>query len=319
MSVRVRDGLALLTTLRDVSARKQAELAQRRLRGAAAASVQDGGGWSARRGVAHDFNNLLTGIRGFTDILISGVSESDPAHGDLLEIQRATQRAATLTGQLLAFSRKQVVESVVVDLNQLISGAMRILERLIGEDVQVVFQARCNLRAVRVEPSGMEQVLINLAVQRARRDASRRAAQHRNLRGRGRRRAVSEPLGCPTRGGTCCCPVKDTGVGMSEGVMSRLFEPFFTTKGPGRGPASACRSSTESCSKVAVSCTSSRTWVKVPRFGSICPQCSKTGAPLGFRRAGSAEGQRNHSARRGTRYSCDRWSPNSCMARAIAC
>jgi PAS domain S-box-containing protein len=232
--VRVRDGLALLTTLRDVSARKQAEAAQRRLEEQLRqASKMEAVGRLAG-GVAHDFNNLLTGIRGFTDILLSGVSKSDPAHDDLLEIQRATQRAATLTGQLLAFSRKQMVEPVVVDLNQLLTGAMRIVERVIGEDVQVVFRPGSNLSAVRIDPSGMEQVLINLAVNA--RDAMPRGGQisietsevevdadlcHDHLDARpGRHLLLS---------------VKDTGVGMSEGVLSRLFEPFFTTKGPGRG------------------------------------------------------------------------------------
>ncbi|MEI9941761.1 MAG: response regulator [Pseudomonadota bacterium] len=234
VSVRVRDGLAILTALRDVSARKQAEIAHRRLEEQLRqASKMEAVGRLAG-GVAHDFNNLLTGIRGFTDILISGVREGDPAHGDLLEIQRATQRAATLTGQLLAFSRKQLVEPVVVDLNQLLAGAMRILERLIGEDVQVAFRPGANLRAVRVDPSGMEQVLINLAVNA--RDAMPQGGQ---LSIETSEVEVDAEL-CQNHldarpGPHLLLSVKDTGVGMSEGVLSRLFEPFFTTKGPGRG------------------------------------------------------------------------------------
>jgi len=234
VSVRVRDGVALLTTLRDVSARKQAEIAQRRLEEQLRqASKMEAVGRLAG-GVAHDFNNLLTGIRGFTDILLSGVAEGDPAHGDLLEIQRATQRAATLTGQLLAFSRKQLVEPVVVDLNQLLSGAMRIVERLIGEDVQVVFRPGANLRAVRVDPSGMEQVLINLAVNA--RDAMPKGGQ---LSIETSEVEVDAEL-CQNHlearaGRYLLLSVRDTGVGMPEGVLSRLFEPFFTTKGPGRG------------------------------------------------------------------------------------
>lgn len=234
VAVRFRDGLGLLTALRDVSARKQAELAQRRLEEQLRqASKMEAVGRLAG-GVAHDFNNLLTGIRGFTDILISGFAEGDPAHGDLLEIQRATQRAATLTGQLLAFSRKQVVEPVVVDLNQLLSGAMGIVERLIGEEVRVVFRPGANLHAVRIDPSGMEQVLINLAVNA--RDAMPRGGQ-----------LVIETSEFEVDAEMCrnhldarpgrhlLLSVKDTGVGMPEGVLSRLFEPFFTTKGPGRG------------------------------------------------------------------------------------
>src|SRR6478609_3592596 len=195
VAVRVRDGLAILTALRDISARKQAESAQRRLEEQLRqASKMEAVGRLAG-GVAHDFNNLLTGIRGFTDILISGVREGEPAHGDLLEIQRATQRAAALTGQLLAFSRKQMVEPVVVDINQLLSGAMAILERLIGEGGQLSIET--------------SEVEVDAELCRNHLDA--RPGRHLLL------------------------SVKDTGVGMSEGVLSRLFEPFFTTKGPGRG------------------------------------------------------------------------------------
>ncbi|MEI9949249.1 MAG: response regulator [Pseudomonadota bacterium] len=234
VSVRVRDGLALLTALRDISARKQAEVAQRRLEDQLRqASKMEAVGRLAG-GVAHDFNNLLTGIRGFTDILISGVAEGDPAHSDLLEIQRATQRAATLTGQLLAFSRKQMVEPVVVDLNQLLSGAMRIVERLLGEEVQLVFRPGANLRAVRVDPSGMEQVLVNLAVNA--RDAMPTGGK---LSVETSEVEVDVEL-CQNHldarpGRHLLLSVKDTGEGMPEGVLSRLFEPFFTTKGPGRG------------------------------------------------------------------------------------
>ncbi len=234
VAVRVRDGLALLTTLRDISARKATEIAQRRLEDQLRqASKMEAVGRLAG-GVAHDFNNLLTGIRGFTDILLSGFREGDPVHGDLLEIQRATQRAAALTGQLLAFSRKQLVEPVVVDLNQLVSGAMGILERVIGEDVHVQLRQGANLHAVRVDPSGMEQVLINLAVNA--RDAM---PQGGTLSIETSEVEVDAEL-CQNHldarpGRYLLLSVKDTGVGMSEGVLSRLFEPFFTTKGPGRG------------------------------------------------------------------------------------
>ncbi|HET7544254.1 MAG TPA: response regulator [Polyangiaceae bacterium] len=234
VTVSFRNGLAILTALRDISARKQAEIAQRRLEEQLRqASKMEAVGRLAG-GVAHDFNNLLTGIRGFTDILISGVSEGDPAHADLLEIQRATQRAANLTGQLLAFSRKQMVEPVVLDLNHLLSGAMGILERLIGEDVQVVFRPGSKLHAVRIDPSGMEQVLINLAVNA--RDAMPEGGQ---LSIETCEVDVDAEM-CRSHldarpGRYLLLSVTDTGVGMSEGVRSRLFEPFFTTKGPGRG------------------------------------------------------------------------------------
>jgi two-component system cell cycle sensor histidine kinase/response regulator CckA len=219
---------------RDVTARKQAEAERRRLEEQLRqASKMEAVGRLAG-GVAHDFNNLLTGIRGFTDILLSEAIEGDAARADLLEIQRATQRAAELTGQLLAFSRKQVVDPVVVDLNQLLLGSMRILERLIGEDVQVTFRPGVGLRGTRVDPSGIEQVLINLAVNA--RDAMPEGGE-----------LTIETAAVEVDAAFCLAhlharpgayllmSVCDTGFGMSEGVLSHLFEPFFTTKGPGRG------------------------------------------------------------------------------------
>ena len=232
--VRFRNGLAILSTSRDISARKKAEAEQRRLEEQLRqASKMEAVGRLAG-GVAHDFNNVLTGIRGFTDILLSSVPESDPNRADLLEIQHATQRAAALTGQLLAFSRKQVVEPIVVDLNQLLSGAVRILERLIGEDVQVAFEPGAELRAVRVDPSGMEQVLINLAVNA--RDAMPQGGLLSIETGAVEIDAEFCERHLDARPGSyVLLSVRDTGVGMSTGVLSRLFEPFFTTKGPGRG------------------------------------------------------------------------------------
>ncbi len=232
--VRFPDGFGILSTSRDISERKRAEAEQRRLEEQLRqASKMEAVGRLAG-GVAHDFNNLLTGIRGFTDILLSGVSEHDAAHADLVEIQRATQRAAALTGQLLAFSRKQVVAPVVVDLNQLLSGAMRIVERLIGEDVQVLFKPGKGMRAVRVDPSGMEQVLINLAVN------ARDAMPQGGLLSIETAMAELDAAFCKGHldarpGQHVLLSVRDTGLGMSAGVLSRLFEPFFTTKGPGRG------------------------------------------------------------------------------------
>ncbi len=232
--VSFRDGGAILSTSRDISARKQAEAEQRRLEEQLRqASKMEAVGRLAG-GVAHDFNNLLTGIRGFTDILLSGTRDGDASRVDLLEIQNATQRAAALTGQLLAFSRKQVVLPVVVDLNQLLSGAMRILERLIGEDVEITFAPGAGVQAVRVDPSSMEQVLINLAVNA--RDAMPQGGSLRVTTAPVELDAAFCAQHIDARPGPhALLSVVDSGVGMSAGVLSRLFEPFFTTKGPGRG------------------------------------------------------------------------------------
>jgi two-component system, cell cycle sensor histidine kinase and response regulator CckA len=234
VAVRLKNETALLSTGRDITARKQAEAERRRLEEQLRqASKMEAVGRLAG-GVAHDFNNLLTGIRGFTDLVLSGVLEGDPAHADLLEIQRATQRAAALTGQLLAFSRKQVVDPTVLDLNKLLLSAMRILERLIGEDVQIEFRPGTDLGSVRVDPSGIEQVLINLAVN------ARDAMPQGGVLGIATTAVQIDAAFCAEHidarpGPYALLAVTDTGLGMSEGVLSHLFEPFFTTKGPGRG------------------------------------------------------------------------------------
>lgn len=232
--VRVRDRVAILSTARDVSARREAEAERARLEAQLRqASKMEAVGRLAG-GVAHDFNNLLTGIRGFTDILLGNTREGEASRSDLLEIQRATERAAALTGQLLAFSRKRVVEPVLVDVNELLLNAQRILERLIGEDVHVVLDRGQALPAVLIDPSGMEQVLMNLAVN------ARDAMPHGGTLRFATASTLLDEAFCKGRidarpGRYVRLSVSDTGEGMAPSVLSRLFEPFFTTKGPGQG------------------------------------------------------------------------------------
>ena len=233
--VRLRDGgMALLSTARDISARKRAELERLRFESQLRqASKMEAVGRLAG-GVAHDFNNLLTGIRGFTDIVLSGFQEGDPQHRDLLEIQRATERAAALTGQLLAFSRKQVVDPVVLDLNELLRSTARILERLIGEDVRIVFEPSSDPSTVRVDPSSVEQVLINLSVNA--RDAMPEGGKLTIRTAHVRLDQTFCNVHLDARPGDYVrLSVSDTGIGMSEAVLSHLFEPFFTTKESGHG------------------------------------------------------------------------------------
>lgn len=185
-------------------------------------------------GVAHDFNNLLTAIHGYSSLLLRGAQAGTQVHADLLEIQRAAERGTTLTSQLLAFSHKHVHEQVPVDLNDVVAGTLRLLQRLLGEDVEVVFEPSRPLGMVRLDPGQLEQVLMNLAVNA--RDA---------MKGGGRltiaTRAVD--LGadfCAGRPGAkpgpyVCLTVKDTGEGMPPELLEHVFEPFFTTKPRGQG------------------------------------------------------------------------------------
>lgn len=185
-------------------------------------------------GVAHDFNNLLTGIIGYCDVLSSKMSERPEVVADLLEIRQAGQRAASLTGQLLAFSRKQTLQPKLLDLNEAVGNLEKMLRRLIGEDVELKTELASDIGGVRADAGQMDQVLINLAVNA--RDAMPGGGQ---LTISTRNVDVSEafadahPGAAP--GAHVLLRVQDTGVGMSKETLAHLFEPFFTTKEQGKG------------------------------------------------------------------------------------
>ena len=185
-------------------------------------------------GIAHDFNNLLTAITGYTDLLLDDAAQDDPNSEDLYEISRAARRAATLTHQLLAFSRKQVMQPKLLDLNVLVRDVRRMLGRLIGEDIVLETELARDLGKVRADPGQLEQVVMNLAVNA--RDAMPDGGQLEI-------RTADVELGadfCREHPGSTPGPyvllsVTDTGTGMDENVLSHLFEPFFSTKEPGKG------------------------------------------------------------------------------------
>jgi len=185
-------------------------------------------------GMAHDFNNLLTVISGYTDMALSSLRADDPTREILEEVQKAGNRAAALTRQLLAFSRKQVLMPVVLDLNELVRELEKMLVRLIGEDIDLAIRPAPKLWPVRVDAGQMEQVVMNLVVNS--RDAmpeggkltietsnitldDEYASKHAEARA----------------GDHVLLAVTDTGTGMDEATRARIFEPFFTTKGPDRG------------------------------------------------------------------------------------
>jgi PAS domain S-box-containing protein len=185
-------------------------------------------------GVAHDFNNLLTAIRGTADVLLADLDEANPMRPDLLEIRRASEGAASLTRQLLAFSRQQVVQPRVVDVNAAVAETDRMLRRVIGEDVELVTVLSPEAGCVRVDPVQIEQVLTNLALN------ARDAMPH------GGRLLVQTQAVQVEEGGSPGWPgvppghhvmlaVSDNGTGMDAGTRERVFEPFFTTKPQGRG------------------------------------------------------------------------------------
>ncbi len=213
----------VLWVARSVNEQKQAEDALRRSEEQLRQALKMEAVGRLAGGVAHDFNNLLTSVLGHADLAISRVHPSDPMHDDLLEIKSAGARAAALTQQLLAFSRKQVLEPRVLDLNAIVAGIARMLRRTIGEDIDLVTRLAPDLGSVRADPVQMEQVILNLAVNA--RDAM-------PLGGR----LVIETMNVTLANGAGVrVTVTDTGVGMSEEVRAHLFEPFFTTKEVGKG------------------------------------------------------------------------------------
>ena len=185
-------------------------------------------------GVAHDFNNLLTAILGYSDLLLETLPDDDLRRHDVEEIRRAGQSAESLTRQLLAFSRKQILEPVVLDLNALIGHLDPMVRRLIGEDIQVVAPLDRELGQVRADPGQIEQIIVNLAVNA--RDAMPEGG---TLTIETANAELDEHYAQvhpgTTPGQYIMLAVSDTGHGMSEGTQSHLFEPFFTTKEAGKG------------------------------------------------------------------------------------
>jgi PAS domain S-box-containing protein len=185
-------------------------------------------------GVAHDFNNLLTAINGYADILTAGMAPDDQRLPDVEEIRKAGERAAALTRQLLAFSRRQVLQPAVIDLNVVIAGIAPMLRHLVGEQIELRAPAAPDLGRVRADPSQIEQVVLNLVVNA--RDAmpagGTLAIETANIE-LDAEYARTHTLVAPGR--YVLLAVSDTGTGMSETTMAHLFEPFFTTKPLGEG------------------------------------------------------------------------------------
>jgi two-component system, cell cycle sensor histidine kinase and response regulator CckA len=185
-------------------------------------------------GVAHDFNNLLTAIQGYASLILLDLGPQDPRREDLEEIRKASERAAALTRQILAFSRGQVGEPEPADLNEVVSDLERMLPRLIGEDVALVTVLDPALRLVHADPRQLEQVIMNLVVNArdAMPDGGRLTLETAN-----EHVAEDDPRAGPELppGWYVVLTVSDTGSGIAPEIQASIFDPFFTTKEPGRG------------------------------------------------------------------------------------
>jgi len=185
-------------------------------------------------GVAHDFSNLLTVINGYSSLLLRDLAREDPRRSDLEEIHRAGQRAFSLTSQLLAFGRKQVLQPRILDLNDVVTDMGRMLRRLLGEEIQLVVLTLPGLGRVKADPGQIQQIFMNLAINA--RDAMPRG-------GKLTIETANVDLGEDCVRGHAEVPagpyvmlaVSDNGTGMDAETRARIFEPFFTTKEPGKG------------------------------------------------------------------------------------
>jgi signal transduction histidine kinase/ActR/RegA family two-component response regulator len=218
---------ALLVTVRDITRRRSLESQLLQAQKMEAVGRLAGG-------VAHDFNNLLTAILGYSDLLLASLPEGSDERADAEVIRRAADRARALTRQLLTFSRREVVQLRVLDVNDVVSDSDRILRRLIGEDVELVTVLGDSKPCVEADPGLLEQVLMNLVVNA--RDAMERIGG--KIVVKVDRLTVSpdeKPFRDAVPGTYVCVSVSDNGCGMPEDVQEKIFEPFFTTKGVGEG------------------------------------------------------------------------------------
>ncbi len=185
-------------------------------------------------GIAHDFNNLLMVIGGYGKFVLNSLSPDDPSRQDMEEVQRAGERASTLTRQLLAFSRRQVLEPAVLNLNKVVTEMQKMLQRLIGEDIELVAVPSEDLGSVEVDPSQIEQIIVNLVVNA--RDAmpggGKLTIETANVEFKKETECHHAGL---KPGKYICLTVSDTGTGMDAQTRERIFEPFFTTKEQGEG------------------------------------------------------------------------------------
>ncbi len=185
-------------------------------------------------GIAHDFNNLLTAITGYSELALNRMADEDPIRGHIQEIRNVSERAAALTRQLLAFSRRQVLQPRVIDLNAVVTDIDQMLRRLIGEDIDLLTSLDPGLWRVKADPGQISQVIMNLAVNA--RDAmpmgGKLTIETANVdidEAYARGHVTMRP------GALAMIAMSDSGVGMNPETMSRIFEPFFTTKEMGKG------------------------------------------------------------------------------------
>jgi PAS domain S-box-containing protein len=222
------------SVIRDITERKRAEEEQRKLQQQLVQAQKMESIGQLAGGVAHDFNNHLTVINGYCDLLLNRVGEGSPLAEQIGQVRRAGEQAARLTQQLLAFSRRQMLEPVTLNLNQVIADSMKMLKPLIGENIEVETHLSPDLHLITADPGQILQVLMNLTTNArdAMPDGGRIVVETLNVE---LDRSYADRHAEVTPGSYVLLAVSDTGLGMDEETRGRIFEPFFTTKGKGAG------------------------------------------------------------------------------------
>jgi len=190
-------------------------------------------------GIAHDFNNILSAILGYSEMALNNLPTQNRVHRYVEQIKKSGERAARLTKQLLGFSRKQMIQPKLLDLNETILDLKKMLDPLIGEDIRLALRLAETVPAVMADPGQIEQIMINLVVNAA--DALRDLppGKKREITVETRMETVTAPedvtLDRLAPGAYVVLTVRDTGPGMPEDIVAKIFDPFFTTKGVGKG------------------------------------------------------------------------------------
>jgi len=224
----------MLGTHTDITGRKQAEEEKQKLQAQLLQAQKMESVGRLAGGVAHDFNNMLQTILGYSDLSLAQVEATNPVHEGLLEIRKAAMRSADLTRQLLAFARKQTANPKIIDLNDTVSGMLKMLQRLIGEDIDLAWLPGHSLWPVKMDPSQLDQILANLAVNArdAIADTGKITIETENI-SLDTAYCTGHPDALP--GKYVQLMVSDNGCGMDKETTAQIFEPFFTTKEQGKG------------------------------------------------------------------------------------